>query len=208
MPDNRSFTPEQDLAFFGAAPLLKGEDPNKYNQLLETVSRSVEPADVFELSFVRTIVNQIWEANRYRRLVGDTLIAAEQEALERQLRHLLYGHDKPFMFDGDGFTIKSQELARLYVLKQQAAVEEVDALLASAGIDWEVLKAEAFSLRLREIETFNRMIASAEARMKTTLREIDRHRKGFGQQLRRAVEQLDDPANASNQDREELKRAA
>lgn len=206
------FTAEQEMAFFGAAPLLKGEDPNKYNQLLETVSGTVEPVDIFERAFVRTIVNHIWEANRYRRLIADTLVAAEQEALERLLRHLLYGKDTPFFFDGDDpdcpQSIKSQALSRQYVLKRQAAVEEVDALLASAGIDWEVVKAEAFSLRLREIESLNRMIAGAEARMKTTLREIDRHRKGLGQQLRRAIEQLDDPAAPPGQDREELKRAA
>jgi hypothetical protein len=202
------FTAEQEIAFFGAAPILKGEDPSKYNKLLEAVSSTVQPADIFELGFVRTIVNLIWEANRYRRLIGDTLTAAQQEALERLLRHLLYGHDKPFIFSDDGLTIKSQELSRQYVLKQKAAVAEVDALLASAEIDWEVIKAEAFSLRLREIETLNRMTASAEARMKTTLREIDRHRKGFGQQMRRAIEQLDDPVDALKQDREELKRAA
>jgi hypothetical protein len=201
------FTAEQEMAFFGAAPLLKGEDPKQYNQLLETVSGTVQPADIFELGFVRTIVNLIWEASRYRRLIADTLTAAQQQALERLLRHLLYGHGKPFIFD-EGLTIRSQELSRQYVLKQQAAVEEVDALLASAEIDWEVVKAEAFSLRVREIETLNRMIAGAEARMKITLREIDRHRKGFGQELRRAIEQLNDQAAASNQDGLELKRAA
>jgi hypothetical protein len=211
MPESLTFPPEQELAFFGAPPLLKGEDPNKYNQLLEAVSSTVEPADIFERAFVGTIVNLIWEANRYRRLIADTLAAAEQEALERLLRHLLYGKDTPFVFDGDDpdnlLSIKSQALSRQYVLKRQAAVEEVDAILTSAGLDWEVVKAEAFSLRLREIESLNRMIAGAEARMKTTLREIDRHRKGLGQQLR-TVDQFAAPVTALDQDRSELKRAA
>lgn len=212
MSEYPAFTPEQDLAFLGAAPLFKGEDPNQYNQLLETVSGTIKPADIFERAFVRTIVNLIFEANRYRRLIADTFVAAEQEALERLLRHLLYGKDLPYFFDGNDpdcmLSIKSQSLSRQYVLKRQAAVEEVDALLASAGLDWEVVKAEAFSLRLREIDSLNRMIAGAEARMKMTLREIDRHRKGFGQQLRSAIEQFADPATAPNQQREEMKQAA
>lgn len=212
MSESPSFTPEQDLAFFGPPPLLKGEDPNKYNQLLETISSTVEPEDIFERAFARTIVDLLWETNRYRRLVADTLVAAEQEALERLLRHLLYGKDAPFGFDGDDpdncLSFKSEALSRQYVLRREPAIAEVDALLASAGLDWEVVKAEAFSLRLREIETLNRMIAGAEARMKNTLREIERHRKGLGQQLRRAVEQLDERDTPPDEIREELKRAA
>jgi hypothetical protein len=212
MPDPSTFTPDQELAFFGLPPLLKGEDSNKYNALLESVTAAVEPADIFERAFVRTIVDLIWEANRYRRLVGNVFAAAEQEALDRVLRHLLYGRAVPLTFDGNDpdfpLSIKSETLSRHYMLKRQAAVEEVDALLASAGLDWEVVKAEAFSVRLREIESLNRMIAGAEARMKTTLREIDRHRKGFGQQLRRAIEQLGDQPTAVGEEPEELKRAA
>lgn len=212
MAESPAFSPEQELAFFGAPPLLKGEDPEKYNQLRETISSAVGPADIFEHAFVRTIVNLIWEANRYRRLIADTLVATEQEALERLLRHLLYGTDTPCVFDGDDpdnfLSTKSQALSRQYVLRRQAAVEEVDALLTSAGLDWEVIKAESFSLRQREIESLNRMIAGAEARMKTTLREIDRHRKGLGEQLRCTIEKLDDRETPSGEDRDGLKRAA
>jgi hypothetical protein len=201
-----SFTAEQDVAFFGPAPLLQGEDARQYNQLLNEISTAVEPADIFELAFVRTIVNLIWESNRYRRLVAGALLAAEQEALEGILTRLLYD-DSPFK-SLSNLMGKPKTLSHQYVLKQQAAVVEVDHLLASAGMDWEVVKAEAFSLRQREIESLSRMIAGIETRMKTTLREIERHRKGFGQQLRRVVEQLDDGAAPLSKGREELKRAA
>lgn len=212
MPELFPFTPDQELVFFGSPPLLKGEDPIKYNQLLKSISRTVEPADIFECAYVRTIVNLIWEANRYRKLVADTLVAAEQEALERLLRHLLYGMDTPFVLDANDPTspmsTKSQSLSRQYVIKQKAAVEEVDALLATAGLNQEVVKAEAFSLRLREIETLNRLISGAEARTKMTLREIDRHRKGLGQQFRRAIEQFGDRPTSFREQREQRKRAA
>jgi hypothetical protein len=207
-----AFAPEQELAFFGAPPLLKGEDPNKYNQLLATISSTVTPADIFEGVFVRTIVNLIWETNRYRRLIANMIKAAEPEALERLLRPLLYGSDTALIFDGDDpdcpLITKAQALAKQYTLQKKDAVEEVDALFARAGLDWEAVKAAAFSFHLREIEVLNRMVAGAEARMKTTLREIDRHRKGFGQQLRRAIEELDDPATPLGEAPEERKRAA
>ena len=97
MPNLHDPCPDQDGVFFGAPPLVKGEDPTKYQELLETISMTVEPADIFERAFVRTIVNLIWEANRYRRLIADILAAAEQQALERLLRHLLYGK-KPHVY--------------------------------------------------------------------------------------------------------------
>jgi hypothetical protein len=208
------FTPEEELLFFGPPPLLKGEDPDSYDRLLKAVSDAVEPADIFEGAFVRTIVNLTWEANRYRRLVANTVVAAEQEGLDRLLKHLLYGSNTtPILFEGGDdpecpMASKSESLSRQYVLRRQPAIEEVNKLLASAGLDWEVVKAEAFASRLREIEALNRMIAAAESRMKTTLREIDRHRKGFGQQLRRVIDQLDNRETPRDTGREELKQAA
>jgi hypothetical protein len=134
-------------------------------------------------------------------------VAAEQHGLERVLKILVDGTETLTVFEGY-LVSKSQELAQQYKLQQEAAIQEVDALLASAGLDWEAVKAAAFSLRVREIEALNRMISSAENRMKTTLREIDRHRKGFGQELRRAIEQLDDPTTELSKEQEKLKRAA
>lgn len=195
--------PNEELAYFGVPPLLKGEDPSQYNQLLIGVSSSVVPLDIFERAFVRTIVNLIWETNRYRRMIANTLTAAEQQALERVLKVLLDGTETANVFDGFLKT-KSQELAQQYVLQQQPAVQEVDALLASAGLNFETVKATAFSLRQREIESLNRMVASAEARMKTTLREVDRHRKGFGLQVHHVIEEF----MAPTEEPEEFKRAA
>lgn len=57
---------------------------------------------------------------------------------------------------------------------------------------WETVQAEALALRLDDIERIDRMIMAAEARRDATLREIDRHRAGFGQKLRRVVEQVED----------------
>jgi hypothetical protein len=96
--------------------LLKGEDPEKYNLLLDTVSSTVQLVDIFERAFVRSIVDLIWEANRYRGLVGNTIAAAEQEALQRILNHLLYGTDTPLLqMDGDDLmSNKAQSLSRRY----------------------------------------------------------------------------------------------
>jgi hypothetical protein len=199
-----TFTPEEELAFFGAPQLLKGEDRSEYNRLLEATVSAVKPADIFEHVFVRSIINLIWEAKRYRGLVTETIAAAELKALEQVLRPLMRHSAATFGRDPD----YAQTLAEKYLLRSMDAVYWVDALLEEAGLDWETVKAEAFSLRRREIEALNRLITSAEARMKTTLREIDRHRKTLGQQLRQTIEQLDDSKITSVKEREKFKRAA
>ena len=52
--------------------------------------------------------------------------------------------------------------------------------------------AQTLSLKLDDIERIDRMIAIAEARRNTILREVDRHRETLSQNLRRAVQQVED----------------
>jgi hypothetical protein len=70
--------------------------------------------------------------------------------------------------------------------------EEVDKALASAGLSMDAVMAQTLCLKLDEVERIEHMIAIAEARRNTTLREIDRHRETLGQKLRRAVPQVED----------------
>jgi hypothetical protein len=47
------------------------------------------------------------------------------------------------------------------------------------------------SLKLDDIDRIDRMIATAEGRRNAILREIDRHRTTWGQNVRRAVQQIE-----------------
>jgi hypothetical protein len=52
--------------------------------------------------------------------------------------------------------------------------------------------AQTLSIKLDDIERIDRMIAIAEARRNAILREIDRHREVLSQNLRRAVQDVED----------------
>ena len=52
---------KQDLAFFGFSPLLTGEDPAKYHELLQAIFDYVQPADIFERIWTREIADLVWE---------------------------------------------------------------------------------------------------------------------------------------------------
>jgi hypothetical protein len=51
--------------------------------------------------------------------------------------------------------------------------------------------AQAFCTHLDECERVDRMIASAEARRDDALHEIERHRAGWGQELRRVAQEVE-----------------
>jgi hypothetical protein len=52
--------------------------------------------------------------------------------------------------------------------------------------------ARTLSLQLNDIERIDRMIATAEGRRNAALRELDRHRTTWGQNLRRTVQEIEE----------------
>jgi hypothetical protein len=193
-PPQRVSNATEDLALFGPPPLLPGEDGNQYDRLLRDVSDIVTPTDIFEQIWVRDFANRAWETFRCRRLFSELCIVTKQQALVRVLGQLLpdgacigqlgNGTDSPRL-------TKAEDLAWRYSQKEQNAVNEISRLLKLAGLTLEILNAEALSVRSDDFERLNRMITTAEARRNATLREIDRHRKGLGAELRRVIEQTE-----------------
>src|ERR1700677_249082 len=177
-----------DLALFGPPPLLQGEDGDQYDRLLRDVSDIVTPTDIFERILVRDFATHEWETLRCRRLFSELCIVTKQQALARVLGQLLPNGTCTAQL-GNGIDIppltKAEDLAWRYSLKEQDAVTEISRLLKLAGLTLEILNAEALSVRSDDFERLTRMITTAETRRNTTLREIDRHRKGLGAELRR-----------------------
>ena len=60
-PGDRGQLPTK-WSFFGPAPLLDGEDPAAYDELLARVSGGVKPSDILEEIWVRDVVDLVWEA--------------------------------------------------------------------------------------------------------------------------------------------------
>ena len=75
-------------------------------------------------------------------------------------------------------------------LREPKAVEEVNEILASAGLTMDAVMAQSLSIKLDDIERIDRMTALAEARRNAILREIDGHREILSQNLRRAVQNV------------------
>jgi hypothetical protein len=70
----------QRLALFDPPPLLEGEDPDAYDQLLQRFCAAVKPVDSIEEMFVAEVVFLEWEILRWRRLKWNLIRA---HALQR-----------------------------------------------------------------------------------------------------------------------------
>jgi hypothetical protein len=187
------------LAIFGPPPLLKGEDAAAYNDLLMRVSGHLKPSDIFEEIWVREIVDLIWESLRWRRHLASFLATAIPRVLERILKPI--AQNQPEVPRDSSFIGKlraaeaslnaGSTLAAAWAVGDRAAIERVNALLASAGLTMDNVIAQATASELDKIERFNRLIASAEGRRNALLREIEHHRAPFAQRLRSEVHNIE-----------------
>ncbi|HMF06873.1 MAG TPA: hypothetical protein VKE72_07665 [Methylocella sp.] len=171
--------PAAPLALLGPPPLFEAEDTAAYDELLVRISGTVKPADIFEEIWVRDIVDLVWEAFRLRRLKAHLMTAVAHKGLSEILEPLIGWKD-------------ARNLAEAWAARERSAIKQADELLASAGLTMDAVMAQSLSLKLNDIERIDRMIAAAEMRRNAILREIDRHRTTWGQELRRAAQQAEE----------------
>jgi hypothetical protein len=164
---------------FGPPPLFDGEDPEIYDQLLKEISTTVTPADIFEDIWVRDVVDLTIEVLRLRRLKVNLMMTNAYKGLTETLSPLVG-------------RMQAETLAEGWAARKSDVVEEVNKTLASAGLSTDSILAQTFCLKVNDIERIEHMMALAEMRRNSTLREIDRHRQTLGQRLRRVAQQLED----------------
>jgi hypothetical protein len=209
------------IAPFGPPPLIQGEDRGAYNKLLARVSAAVKPVDILEEFWVHDVVDLEWEVLRLRRLKAALMTNSASKALRTVLDRLLdeetddtdddeMGYPDDEMGDPseetgdpgeetgdpdeetDGTEWDPSRLAKEWVRKSPDAIKEVDRILASNDLTMDAVRAEMLSENIDHVERIDRMIAMAEARRNAALREVDRHRATFGQELRSTVREIED----------------
>jgi hypothetical protein len=192
------------LAVLDRPLLLSGEDEKLYDELVAAVRATVKPGDFLEEIWIRDFIANQWELMRHRRFITALIAATEHEALEKILSRLL---------SSGSFDIASaseaEALAWRYIRGEEDANTEVDDVLKNAGLAWDSVSALAASLKIDEIERFDRLIRIAEKRRDDTLRQIDSHKRTLGSALRGAVEQIEDAEfRVLDEPVEEFKKAA
>jgi hypothetical protein len=192
--------PPRPLTVLGSPALVEGEDAGLYNDLLARVSGHLKPRDIFEEIWTREIVDLVWEAERWRRYLASFLNTAVAKRLESILeercaaRPAAGGGFRGHVMRAMNAQGDAHKLAQEWASGDPQAMERVEQELAKVGMTINSVRAQAIGREIETVERFNRLIASAEGRRNGLLREIDRRRGQFAQQLRQQVQKIEQSA--------------
>lgn len=173
-----------ELSVLGPVPVVKGEDPAAYDQLLARVWAQVKPANVIEELWVDDIVDLSSNIQRYRRYKKSLIEAAIPRALEEILTPFMNDASRfgaiPQYVEGYREPTPAMKLVNKWVRCDPKALKEVDRILASGELTMEHVRARAFAMEIDKVRQLENLIAGAETRRNTILREIEYHRATFG----------------------------
>jgi hypothetical protein len=158
---------------------LRGEDDERHYLSFLQLFGEILPRDRLEEMWVEDVLDLTWNSDRLRRLKIALLNVHAYLGLERILRPLIGPTD-------------AVALANNWHSRDEAAIKQVDEVLASAELTMDAVMAETLALRLLEVERIDRMLADQLAGRSATLHEIERHRAAVARNLRRAVDQVED----------------
>jgi hypothetical protein len=148
----RTPEPIPRLALFGPPPLIAGEDPATYDELLARIRAAVKPADVIEEMLIADMAMLEWEVLRWRRLKTSLIRSRGLEALENFLRqNLEYDAYSDAFADwltellqenlSDDQAKDAQKLAHQCARNEPDAVDKVNKILDRIGLQMDhVLK--------------------------------------------------------------------
>lgn len=185
-------------SIFGPAPILEEEDAECYNELLAGVSREVKATGIIEEIWIRDLVDLTWEILRWRRLRTALLSERVSRALSDRLAWLMRRKSKKtsdMLAAFPAFRLiptSTRKLVKKWTARDPTAVDRVNKLMAAANVTMDMVMADAFIEKLDSIERIDRLIAIAEARRNSILREVDLHRATLAKNLRATVENVEE----------------
>ncbi len=183
-------TPRLRHEFFGAPPLLKGEDSAAYSNFLAKTIAALNPADFIEEVFVRDFVDLDWEIVRMRRLKVDLINQVLAGDVKDTLTRLLEKNNDDSEED-DKNEVDVDALVAGWAIGDRRATKEVEEILQARRITIHGLSVAAFASQLAEVDAIERLVSAMEARRNGVLRDIERRRQPLAEQLRRIPEQID-----------------
>jgi hypothetical protein len=172
--DPTSFCMPEGLDVFARPPsLLPGEHPKQYEALRDAIFREIAPRCAIEWLLAVDLVELSWDIQRYRILRHKTLESYRQEAIEQALRRI----------DCAGVPAAYEDTARRYTKHNalswrhdREVAAEIEARLASYGLDLNMINAEVFVQAREVFFMFESLLNSAQQRRVFLLREINGRR--------------------------------
>jgi hypothetical protein len=173
-------------ALLADMPVLITESKDEFEAVYKDVDRQVKPRDIIEEFEVSHISSLIWDILRLRKSKVGIINAGFRAAMEQIFKQLLR---KP----GETRYVEPSEDAQVLAWKwfvDPKAKANASELLTRFGLDESAIEATVIRNTLPEIETVDRLIALAEARLRQALRFIAEYRESLARQLREAADRI------------------
>jgi hypothetical protein len=78
-----------------------------------------------------------------------------------------------------------------WIKNERKGIKNIKSMLSDWGLSEADIHAQTLAKKIDEFERIERLIANAEARRNTALRELERHREAVGRRLRNALDTED-----------------
>lgn len=182
----RAQLPEELAGFVGERPLIRGEDPERYDALFGRIADAVGPQDALEWLWVADITSAAWESHRARRLRAQLVEVTRKEAIQSILVDLL-------QHEITGMASRRQHCHAMAIEWLQDTPDgeaKMRAFLAGYGLGPEAVTAEIYRLRADVFERIDRMAAAADRRRDLVIREIERRRRDRAERFRQASDEI------------------
>lgn len=150
-------------AIGGSPPLLPGEERAAYERLWLGVAAAFDPRDFLDYLDVQHDVDLRWDELRRRACAPGMLKAAIPQAIRQLLETAMDYRD-------------ANEISKAYADGDDDDRKEVEAQLAAMGYTDADIRGVAFAIRLREIETLERLGAKGDWRRRAIRLDLDRRR--------------------------------
>ena len=170
----------KDAPWLGGPGIIPGEDEEAYARLATSLRDTLKPTDAIELLLVDDVVAHAWESRRWRRLQSGMLLAGSHAGMKKALTALVGA-------------AKADELADGWVQRDPAKVAEVEQLVASGRLSFDVVMAESTTTKVDLILRVDGLQAAHETRLAAALRELDRYREGAGKAAREMRGSIGEP---------------
>lgn len=171
-----------DLEYvFGRRPVLQTEDPKVYDRILDHLIDELNPQNYFEWFWVKDCVDLIWDILRYRIAKAKILEVAMGEGLKSiatAVQPVIVGYAEGELLTANWFNGPDGKA-------------EVRAFLTKQGLDDDAIMAQALLKKQPVLERIELMLASAEHRRNSVVREFQHHRE-FARKLRQLSDEIID----------------
>jgi hypothetical protein len=159
--------PAELQRFFEKPPILINESRRDYDQVLWSTIEAIEPKNTFEWILLKDLVDLTWEIRRLGKDKAALTNMTWKEALRMILESLLDG-------DPEERRRVAQERANAYFTEEGRAW--VMTFLRTHELTEDAIAAQAMTLRLPELEIFDRQTERARVTRMAIARDIQHHR--------------------------------